>query len=168
MKKNGFTLVELIAVIVILGLLIAFAVPSVLTISEKMKADMFCTKIENIEDAANLYGDDKFNDLKSINEEGITVDMLESASESELNGYIDDKYVLKVTLTELIRNNKLTPDNDDSSCGVVIEDEKIPCIVDPRDEKVGLDDTYVLIFKRNNRIYSRYQYNEADKDLCEK
>ena len=157
MKKNGFTLVELIAVIVILGLLIAFAVPSVLTVSEKMKADMFCTKIENIEDAANLYGNDKFNDLKSINEGGITVDMLENASESELNGYIANKYVLRVPLTELIRNNKLNTDKDEA-----------PYIVDPRDEKVGLDDTYVLIFKRNNRIYSRYQYNEADKDLCEK
>ena len=155
MKKNGFTLVELIAVIVILGLLIAFAVPSVLTVSEKMKADMFCTKIENIEDAANLYGDDKFNDLKSINEAGITVDMLETASESKLNEYVSNKYVLKVPLTELIRNNKLNTDNDEA-----------PYIVDPRDDKIGLDDTYVLIFKRNNRIYSRYQYNEADKNLC--
>lgn len=168
MKKNGFTLVELIAVIVILGLLIAFAVPSVLSVSEKMKADMFCTKIENIEDAANLYGDDKFNNLKSINEAGITVDMLESASESELDEYVNDKYVLKVSLTELIRSNKLTTDNDEDSCGTGSGTEKIPCIVDPRDENVGLDDTYVLIFKRNNRIYSRYQYNEADKNLCKK
>ena len=156
-KKNGFTLVELIAVIVILGLLITFAVPSVLSVSEKMKADMFCTKIENIEDAANLYGDDKFNDLKSINEAGITVDMLESASESELEDYVANQYVLKVTLTELIRSNKLNTDKDEA-----------PYIVDPRDENVGLDDTYVLVFKRNNRIYSRYQYSEEDKEICKK
>ncbi len=154
-KNNGFTLVELIAVIVILGLLITFAVPSVLSVAEKMKSDMFCTKIDNIEDAANLYGDDKFNDLKSINEANITVEDLENANATQLNKYIADEYVLKVTLIELIRNNKLTPDNDEA-----------PYIVDPRDENISLDDSAVLIFKRNNRIYSRYQFKEADKNLC--
>ncbi len=155
MKRNGFTLVELIAVIVILGLLITLAVPGVLTVSEKIKSDMFCAKIGNIEDAANIYGNDKFDELKSINEANITVDMLENATESQLNDYIRNNYVIKVTLVELIRNNKLTKDN-----------EEAPYIVDPRDEKVSLDDAVVLIFKRNNRIYSRYQLSAEDKSLC--
>ena len=36
-NKNGFTLVELLAVIVILSLLIAIAVPSSITIGNKIK-----------------------------------------------------------------------------------------------------------------------------------
>ena len=156
MKKNGFTLVELIAVIVILGLLITIAVPSVLSISEKIKNDMFCSKVDSIESSAKLYGDDKFNELLSINEHGITVDMLEGANNAKITEYINNKYLLRVTVLELVRNNKLDKDHDTA-----------PYVVDPRNEEKGLDDTYVYIFKRNNRIYARYQMSAEDKAFCE-
>ena len=60
MKNNkGFTLVELLAVIVILALLVTIAVPSTIAISNKLKENMFCKKIESIEIAAKLYGEDR-------------------------------------------------------------------------------------------------------------
>ena len=40
MNKKGFTLVELLAVIVVLGLIIAIAVPSINAISIKIKENM--------------------------------------------------------------------------------------------------------------------------------
>lgn len=58
MKNKGFTLAELLAVIVIMALLLTIAVPSVIGISNKIKANMFCSKIEDIESAAKLYGED--------------------------------------------------------------------------------------------------------------
>ncbi len=61
MMKNskGFTLVELLAVIVILAILITIAVPSTIGISNKLKENMFCKKIDSIEVAAKLYGEDR-------------------------------------------------------------------------------------------------------------
>ena len=57
--KNGFTLVELLAVIVILAMLVTIAVPSTLSISNKIKVNMYCSKIDSIETAAKLYGEDR-------------------------------------------------------------------------------------------------------------
>ncbi len=60
MKNNkGFTLVELLAVIVILAILITIAVPSTIAISNKLKENMYCKKIDSIEVAAKLYGEDR-------------------------------------------------------------------------------------------------------------
>lgn len=67
-NKKGFTLVELLAVIVILGVLTAIAVPSVLEISKKIKTDMYDSKIKTIEVAAELWADDHKSDcLSQIN-----------------------------------------------------------------------------------------------------
>ncbi len=67
-NKNGFTLVELLAVIVILALLISVAVPSTISISNKLKENMFCKKIDSIETAAKLYGEDRKESFTSTYE----------------------------------------------------------------------------------------------------
>lgn len=61
MNKRGFTLVEVISVIALLGLLIGIAVPNVMKSSKKAKERTLLTKIENIEKAAVLYGQDNRN-----------------------------------------------------------------------------------------------------------
>ena len=54
MKKNGFTLVELLAVIIILTLVITIAFVSVTRIREESLKKVVETKIEQIEQAAIL------------------------------------------------------------------------------------------------------------------
>ena len=59
MKNNkGFTLVELMAVIVVLAIIIAIAVPSAITISHKIKLKMYDTKIDMILSSAKICGQD--------------------------------------------------------------------------------------------------------------
>ena len=64
MKKNkGFTLVELLAVIVITAIIITVAVPSVLTFSENQKKNLYCSKVDTIKKAAQLYGEDNYDSI---------------------------------------------------------------------------------------------------------
>lgn len=56
MKKNGFTLVELLAVIVILAIIITIAVVSVTGTRNDSLQRVLDTKIEEIESGAVLYG----------------------------------------------------------------------------------------------------------------
>ena len=55
MKKNGFTLIEITAVILLLSLLIIFVVPNVQKTISNSKAKVCSSIITSIEDAANNY-----------------------------------------------------------------------------------------------------------------
>lgn len=68
MKNNkGFTLVELMGVIVVLAIIITIAVPSAISISAKIKNKMYDTKVNMIVSSAKMYGQDN-TDKVSENE----------------------------------------------------------------------------------------------------
>lgn len=92
-NKKGFTLIELLAVIVILAILVTIAVPSAMNISNRLKTKMFCSKMDYIENAAKLYGEDR--------KEGFT---------AKFQGY--NSKVIRVS--DLINNNYLKKDNKTS------------------------------------------------------
>ena len=79
-NKNGFTLVELLAVIVVLAIIITIAVPSAISISNKIKAKMEDTKRQMIVDAAKLYGQENpssvVNSIDNCSNSKITVGTL--------------------------------------------------------------------------------------------
>ena len=63
MKRKGFTLVELLAVIAILAVIISIALISVTKIRENALIEIVETKKDQIEQAAILYGQDNPNEL---------------------------------------------------------------------------------------------------------
>lgn len=64
MKKNGFTLVELLAVIVVIGLIVTLAVTNVIPIFRKSKTKGFANDAITLAEAAKLkYKDDKLNNI---------------------------------------------------------------------------------------------------------
>ncbi len=71
-KKKGFTLVELLAVIVILSILMVIAVPATLSVSKKVKTKMLNNKMELAEKAAVLWAQDNRKCLALTNSCSIT------------------------------------------------------------------------------------------------
>ena len=71
MNKKGFTLIEILVVISILGLVAGIVITNVTKYSTKVKEKALNAKIKNIEKAAIIYGQDhknKFTSNSSDNE----------------------------------------------------------------------------------------------------
>ncbi len=111
-NKKGFTLVELLAVIVLLGVLIAIAVPSVLGISKKIKENMYEAKVKTVEVAAEAWIDDNKNSCKTLKDKNI--EFLISAGylkaddkDGKIRNPVDNSEMNKNTLTTYIDIDKL-------------------------------------------------------------
>ena len=69
MKKNGFTLVELLVVVAIIGILSIIIVPSVINVNNNIDKRLLDSKKQNISSAATLYAsrnDDIFNGVDEV------------------------------------------------------------------------------------------------------
>lgn len=71
MKNKGFTLVELLAVIVVLGLIMVIAVPSTINILEKNKKESFIADAKKIVRRVEQEDKDNNNTTYMINKKGI-------------------------------------------------------------------------------------------------
>ncbi len=139
--KRGFTLVEILTVLVILSILMAVAVPSIMGISKKLKIRGLESKVEAIEEAAVVYAQNNSNKIKA--QLGGSCKQPGSHCECEkhdeaTNTWKDCKYVFTKTVDELIELGayKTEKGNDlDSTCDVV----------DPRDANYCLDCVLVTI-----------------------
>ncbi len=113
MKNKGFTMVELLAVIVLMAILLTIAVPSVITISEKIRVDMYCEKIEFIENGAQLWGEDAYDKIFSA-----------------------PNKTLKVKVSELVNGNYLNKDEVDANDKGIIVDPRDGASLMDREVKV--------------------------------
>lgn len=84
MNKKGFTLAELLAVIVILGLIAVITIPVVTKTLSDYKLRLCNTQVSNIEEAARLWGSDNLLALPEAGEQ-ITINL----STLQNGGYID-------------------------------------------------------------------------------
>ena len=129
MKNKGFTLVELLVVIILIGLLVAISIPAASKIIKNSKEKGYATKIQFIESEAILYGDSNKDYVRqgidfNTNEthtctfgEGeqptVTYSSALTYSPDMLNG-LDNTYLcIKVKVADLANNNLLNYDVKD-------------------------------------------------------
>ncbi len=91
-NKKGFTLIEIFCVIVLIGILSVIATVSIVNLSSKSKENLYCAKIELIENIAESYGIKYELELNNSNE--------------LYNGYKS----LKIKVRTLVDAGKLEPD----------------------------------------------------------
>ncbi len=127
--KKGFTLVELLAVIVLLGVIMGIAFTAVGSIQKGVKKKMLDEKITMIEEAAELYGDEIRNDILAASRH-----YYENGASYQCTS-VDVKF--------LVDNKLLTKDDENCTTG--------KCIINPLDNTY-MDNMTVIIYLRNRRI----------------
>ncbi len=97
-NKKGFTLVELLAVIVILAVLVLLAVPSVIKMMDNSKKNSFVVEAENIIGGAKLAYADSLLNSSSVTATTVTVSINsvpvtgKCFSIANLANYLDKKF----------------------------------------------------------------------------
>jgi len=85
--KLGFTLVELLAVIVILAIILSLAIPTIIGIINKSKDNAYNTQVDNIISATKFYIADNGSNISALSTVGGAYYV--SLSELNTNGYLE-------------------------------------------------------------------------------
>lgn len=134
-NKKGFTLVELLVVIVILAIVVVIAVPSIAGVNGLIKQNMLEKKGEIIEEAAILLG----QDMKGS--------VIASSKKYKNN------YPCKSIIVSSLVPDYLDKDNE-NQCLNQYSDGTVGCIVDPSDDNNYLDKKEIIIYYKNKRIHA--------------
>ena len=142
MNKKGFTLVEVLTVIVLLSLILGIAVPNITKASKKAKERTLLTKVKNIEKAAVLYGQDHREDFNKSG--GCYI---------ESNHY--DECMKIITVDDLIKE-------DTNEKKYINADDESGNIINPTDKDKTLNNCQIQIYKKYGKIYAVYLNKEKD------
>lgn len=149
-NKKGFTLVELLVVITIIGLLVVIAVPSGLTISKKVKRNMMDNKIEIIESGAIVWGQQNKSKIKNAA-------TTETCIKNEINTSTGVTACIKKTIDHLLNTeNALEEDGIDET-----NNKKI--LKNPTTDK-SINSCEVEIYIKNKRVYAEYTKKISETD----
>jgi type IV pilus assembly protein PilA len=145
MNNKGFTLVEIIAVIVIIGIVIVLAMPAINGINNGIQSNILDKKIKFIELAGKSYGTDFREQLRS----------------SSLR--YEGKNCIVKTVKELAVADYLDKETDSTITDYYIED--------PTDKENYLDNNYVIIYfdstdKSNESEISSKYFLSTEEVLC--
>lgn len=154
MNKKGFTLVEIISVVALLALVVIISVPIISNTGENIKKKTLQTKIENIEKAAILYGQNNRNKFTTVcNDEG---EICNGVNNGECICYEE-----KITVEDLIDNNQIEADVVE----IDINGNEIKHIINPVDEEKFIDECEIQIYKKYGKIYAIYD-RKTDSEKC--
>ncbi len=138
-KKSGFTLVELIAVIMILAVLLIILVPNITKVSTSSKQSLRDSKVRTIVAAGEEYGHDIINDMQACTIDLPTSDLIAKCT---------------ISLDDLVEKGYMEPENKRNE------------IIDPlTNEKMG--GTVLLCYNPDEvSIYGDYYEVGDDRYSC--
>ena len=132
MNRRGFTLVELLAVIIIIGLLSIFIIPNIIAALNNSKEASYNTLLENIVISSQTYYEEcEYGNLSDTSRYGEYACTITGNRVNTTLSALANTGFLKVTDTKVISGKEvkvvLNPKNDYdmSSCKISIEKQKI-------------------------------------------
>lgn len=157
MNKNGFTLVELLVVIALIGLLTVIAVPSALTISKKVKQSMMDSKIELIESGSIVWGQNNKSDIYTLPYASTVPD---DAKCTKANTDSNVKSCVRKTINDMLNTEKAFKEDEMDEAGTT------KLMINPTTDK-SINDCYIEIYIKNKRVYAKYDTDNQTNDAGE-
>ncbi len=145
MKNRGYTLLELLGVIIILALLTTLVFPSIINSIKKSSDKIDSATMELISNAADLYIDNNLNDFIKNNGNKYEIKLQDLLDSSNLPNSI----------------NLSNKDINDKCVQVIYENDKFSYTLKPE----GTCETYIPICKRVE-IVEIDEYTYGDKYVC--
>ncbi len=182
MKNKGFTLVELLVVIVLIGLLIAISIPAASKVIKNSKEKAYNTRIEFIESEAIIYGESNIDYVRQgvdfvTNETHIctfgpgekpdvTYSDPMTYSSNILDGRENTYLCIKVKVADLANNNLLNYDNKDfcnnnANCNSSNKVHYNNQILNLTNNNI-INYCNIYIYYKNNRVYAYFDKNKCD------
>jgi len=146
MNKRGFTIVEVLGVVVLLGLIFIIATPLISNSGKNAKIKILQTKVENIKKAAVLYAQ----------EENVKFDANCNQNENDVCFEINN---CKCSETNIKVRNLIDG-------GYIDYDEGTSDIKNPVDESQSLLECEILIYRKYERIYAVYVNEDSNNETC--
>ena len=134
-KKNGFTLIEILAVVVVLAIVTLISVPIIINISSSVRKSALETSVKGLIESANIYFVQHENDIKDPIEFVITNGKQEGTKKLDYNGRVENAYLM------LFNDNKKAVCADDGKYAASkgINDKKITVV---EGNCMGYDEAY--------------------------
>ena len=180
MKKQGFTLVELLAVIAILAILVIIALPNVLKMFNDAKKNSFLTEAKTVYSEAgkkyisdsitspgnneHIYCKSKTDSLNPLSLSGRGINYyIKTDSNGNVNTIVvwdDTRYVAKkdskIDVTSLTESKDITDDIKNATCDNILEAsgliQKIDYSFTENDLLINIDDNISISFKDSVNI----------------
>ena len=142
MNKKGFTLVEVLSVIILLGLLMSLAGVGVIRAQTKAREKTLATKVKNIENAAVLYGQNHRNEFDT----STSCEYCKDNNSDLPNCYCFNKII---NINELVNEGLIKSDT----------------ITNSVDESKNLSKCEIQIYSKYGKIYAVYTKQASESDV---
>lgn len=149
MNKKGFTLVEILAVLVIIAVVSLIGTVSITGVRRKMEENLFKNKLGEIISAASKWGEDNKSELDTTKTVGFLI----------TSGYLETEEAINTTKYEH------TCGTSKSDVNGYVEDELCKNVITNNVDYKVLNSLTVEIYRSNNRVYSCIVDNENNRNL---
>lgn len=174
MKKNAFTLVELLLVITLLGLLSLLIIPNINKLVNSSKDKLYVSQVKSIEDAAENFITDYYDEISSLNKFTIDLKLLKDLAyvENVVKNPKTEKYFSDDCLITFNKiNNKYQATLFPVDSETISENTKyIKHIVILKEGSTYTGSNYksssnVILFNFDGKIYNNSQYSISTTNI---
>lgn len=141
MNKKGFTLVELLAVLVVLSLVVTLGVFSIMGITKGIKQKAVETKVKNLEISAVEYGQEHTNETNFFD------------IKCNVDG-TDYNFCKKIQVKDLVSSEVFETEETEKNS----EGEVVKTVINNLTNESMMNEE-ITIYRKNNRIYAIFKNN---------